>query len=189
MAERLKKEKSNLDVSLGNLESEKDVSPDIYSEEDTRPGEEEPKEDYPWFRIGDINHPVGLAVKLRGANSSLSRFIYEQFSDTSKQILRESDDRCKLRSALVSELDKLLDAPSLYNEERFANIKLEKTTQELLDEDPHGLRHNLLNRKLLEEAYPKEIAKKLRPIIYKMAPRKTTRSGSKRPDNLSFRIV
>jgi hypothetical protein len=183
LVERLKKLKSNLDVSLNKLESEWEVSSEKYFYEKASPDEAD--EYYPWFSIGDIKDPVGLAAKLRGANNSLSRFIYEQFSDISKQILKETDDHRKLRHVLVRELNKLLNVPSLYNKERFANVKLGETTGVILNEKPHGLRLNLLNRELLEEAYPKEIAKYGKPIIYNET-RKTTRPKSKHPGQSEF---
>ena len=56
-------------------------------------------------------------------------------------------------------INHLLQGKSLYNEQRFGWIELKETTQKLIAQNPQGKDLIYLNRLLLEEAYPNEIAK------------------------------
>ena len=67
-------------MTLKILESEREIRSEGYLEEKACPDPEEEEEDYPGFRVADIMDSIGLAVKIRGANNLLSRFIFEQFS-------------------------------------------------------------------------------------------------------------
>ena len=118
---------------------------------------------YSLFRIGNLKDPAGFAVKLRDADDPLSKYIREQFSAETQKLLDayyESDTLSdSLREALIDELNKLIKSENLYEEERFAQVKLTKKTKELIKNNPKGEELIRLNRLLLEEAYPNEIAK------------------------------
>jgi hypothetical protein len=64
-----------------------------------------------------------------------------------------------LMSTVVKELNATIHGPSIYDVARFSNITLRPETEQLLQEDVHGLRLARLNMLLLEDAYPTVLAK------------------------------
>ena len=59
----------------------------------------------------------------------------------------------------MNDLNKIIAGSSLYSTQRFANIKLRSGTQDLLkNEEPSDYERRSLNRLLIEDAYPDEIA-------------------------------
>ncbi|MCY4552068.1 MAG: hypothetical protein OXC79_00225, partial [Candidatus Poribacteria bacterium] len=70
-----------------------------------------------------------------------------------------SDPSPKLQEALLSELNRLLQAGSLYDAQVFADIELSEGTQALIAQNPKdGEALVRLNRSLLAAAYPYELA-------------------------------
>ena len=64
------------------------------------------------------------------------------------------------RDALVDYLNTLLKGSSLYQAERFKGVQLSEETKKLIEREPQGEDLIRLNRMLLEDAYPHEIAKR-----------------------------
>jgi hypothetical protein len=69
-------------------------------------------------------------------------------------------DAAALKTALAKELNLILRGQSVYEAQRFTGVKLSSETSELLASNPKGSKLTLLNRLLLESAYPNEIAAK-----------------------------
>jgi len=115
------------------------------------------------FSEDEFKDPNSLAVKLRNAKEPLSQYLRGQFSPGTRQLLDEydgADTQCEtLKAALVEELNQLLPEGGLYDEQRFAQITLTEETRKLAEQNPEGGALIHLNRSLLEEAYPLEIAK------------------------------
>ncbi|MCL5236881.1 MAG: LPS assembly lipoprotein LptE [Nitrospirae bacterium] len=115
------------------------------------------------FTIKDIKDPGSLALKLQEPKDSLSRYIREQLSPAAYRLVDKYNPSEKalepLKNALIKELNTLLQGPSLFNEERFASVMLSENTRELIRQNPKGTDRVRLNRQLLEEAYPDELAK------------------------------
>ncbi|MCJ7444249.1 MAG: hypothetical protein MUO26_06935 [Methanotrichaceae archaeon] len=82
---------------------------------------------------------------------------------------------------LALSLTDLTSDPSLYDEKRFMHIELSNLTRELIGQNPQGDKLRILNRLLLEEAYPNEIAKIRKPIVYDKV-RRTTNPESTQPN-------
>jgi hypothetical protein len=59
-------------------------------------------------------------------------------------------------SALVKDLNQVIAGPSIYEQARFS---LRPETEQLLKQNPHGQQLARLNKLLLEDAYPAELAK------------------------------
>ncbi len=112
------------------------------------------------FCIGDFKNPSSLVIKLRDAADPISLYLYQSFSPNFQQKLssKEPIDEAFL-SDFLKEINRLLTTLSLYEEKRFATILLSKETQDLLKQNPKGYALVRLNRLLLEDAYPQEIAK------------------------------
>lgn len=107
--------------------------------------------------VDDLKDPASLAMKLRNSQDPLSRHLREQLSE----VLNKYDG-----SNLVDEINRLIKGPSLFDEQRFKGIGLTQETQRLIEQNPKGKALICLNRWLLEEAYPNEIANS-RPLLGK----------------------
>ncbi|NQS97184.1 MAG: DUF2723 domain-containing protein [candidate division Zixibacteria bacterium] len=119
----------------------------------------------PLLRISDIVNPSAFMVKLADNDDPVTRYIRENLTTEALQKLQIEKDSDSPSNALlktiVDELNRLLKGESLYNKRRFAGIELSSDIQESLDSSPRGERLIALNRALLEEAYPDEIAESL----------------------------
>ena len=115
------------------------------------------------FREDTIKDPGSLAVKLQDSRAAVSKLIATQLSDETQQLLKEYDGVSPpspaLRKALITDLNQLLHAGPLYDTQSFTHIKFREQTQALLTQNPqHGEALVYLNRCLLADAYPQEIA-------------------------------
>lgn len=66
----------------------------------------------------------------------------------------------QLRHALATDLDRIVDGNrSIYDSQRFAGVKLSDETARLLNRKPNEYNLRWLNRLLIENVYPHEIAR------------------------------
>jgi len=122
----------------------------------------------------DLPRIESLATRLGDQKDPVSMFVYQNISLATQQSLKPGGQVAQ--QALVQDLDKLIHGPVIYDAQRFANVKLEPTTKELLelnqkevamvsktvDEERTAAATALhLNRALLEDAYPGEVNKNL----------------------------
>ena len=115
------------------------------------------------FDMDAIKDPGSLAVKLEDTRAPVSQLIASQLSEDIQWLLvgydGVSDPSPKLQEALLSELNRLLQAGTLYDVQVFADIELSEQTQALIAENPKGGEALVrLNRWLLADAYPYELA-------------------------------
>jgi hypothetical protein len=105
----------------------------------------------------------GLSLKLRQGRDPISNYIWSQFAPGTQQLINRytspQPHSQTLLQTLVHEFNGLLQRPSLYAEERFARVSLREDTEALLQQAPPYDELLHLNRMLLEDAYPNEIAK------------------------------
>lgn len=122
------------------------------------------------FTAREIRDAGSLALKLQDPQDPVSKHIKEQVSPAAYRAIdryKQPDEKDKqpekasepLRNTLAQELNRLLQGPSLFSEERFAAVALPGHTRDLIGKNPRGADLVRLNRLLLEEAYPKELAK------------------------------
>jgi hypothetical protein len=118
-------------------------------------------------RAIDIQDVPGLAVKLRDAADPVSQYLRSTFSTETRQLLDGYDGTAPppqaLSTALAEELDGLLDDANFYNDQRFPLATLPSDIQKLIAGGAAGRDRIRLNRLLLENAYPSEIAKSRKP--------------------------
>jgi subtilisin family serine protease len=111
----------------------------------------------------DLKDPAGLAVKLRDAADSISQYLRAHLPADTQQLLQAYDSATPpseaLVKALVDALNLSLTDPDLYSAQRFAQLSLSEETRNLAAKGPQGEELIRLNRLLLEEAYPSEIAR------------------------------
>lgn len=116
------------------------------------------------FSRADLKDPVGLVAKLCDSRSPFSQYLWERFSAQGRSRLEawtepSSADK-SFRDTLVEELNRLLAGPCLYEKERFSQVKLTNKTRGLVEDNLRGEDRGLLNRLLLEEAYPHELGRR-----------------------------
>ncbi len=113
-----------------------------------------------FFQDGDFTDLAGFARKLNDREASpFANFIKQKLSPATVQKLGTPDKA--LAHTLAEDLNGLLESGLLYESNRFAGINLTPRTQKFLAQNPQSHTRIRLNRLLLEEAFPKEIAKSL----------------------------
>jgi hypothetical protein len=119
-----------------------------------------PDPEYSWlFSEDDFVDLSGFVAK-RTPQDPISGYLWNQFSAAAQQDLTSvasTPDQQKV--ALVQALDSILKGVLIYETVRFAKVALSPETLALKSQDPHGADLIRLNRLLLEDAYPLEIAK------------------------------
>ena len=115
------------------------------------------------FDMEAIKDPGSLAVKLQDTRAPVSQWIASQLSEDIKWLFvgydGTSEPSPKLQEALLSELNRLLQAGPLYDAQVFADIELSEETQARIAQNPkNGEALVRLNRWLLADAYPYELA-------------------------------
>lgn len=116
-----------------------------------------------FFRENEFKDALSLARKFLNAEDPLSDYLQRRFSILhSTQPLwahwvENHQNTEEFRTALANDLNMLLKGPCLYDQERFKHVTLNDETKQLLEQSSKLV---LLNRMLLEDAYPLEIAKR-----------------------------
>lgn len=109
-----------------------------------------------------IANQAGFVSQLASGVDRVSIFLRGQLDETVRASLSAyaaSDPNAKATlSALVKNLNQIIAGPSIYAKPRFAGIALRPETRKLAREDPQGRQLARLNKLLLEDAYPAEIA-------------------------------
>ncbi|HEY0379378.1 MAG TPA: phospho-N-acetylmuramoyl-pentapeptide-transferase [Pyrinomonadaceae bacterium] len=118
----------------------------------------------PVLRASDLRDPGGLAVKLRESRDPLSLYLWSQLLPETQAMLKDYDQAAgKMpeddQRRLADALNALMTGHSLFDELRFKDIKLADETRKLIALNPQGENIIRLNRELLEEAYPAEVAR------------------------------
>ncbi len=76
-----------------------------------------------------------------------------------------SDD-AMLRQALAGEFNRIIKTKTIYDAQRFKHVKLTPVTVGLIGRNPQGAELARLNRKLLLQAYPEELLKRLTVVQF-----------------------
>lgn len=112
------------------------------------------------LHAGSFTQAASLITRLHDASNPVSKYLKQRIDEIlgkSKEIQKDENHGGLSRDALISVLNEVLDGPSVYDEQRFAKILLDTETRTLLGQKPTGNRLAVLNRLLLEQAYPGEI--------------------------------
>ena len=94
----------------------------------------------------------GVAVMLRGKLEALVKVDLASYSATNANAKA-------LVSATVKDINQVIAGPSIYDAARFSGVTLRPETEALLKGDPRGVRVTRLNKLLIEDAFPAELAK------------------------------
>jgi tetratricopeptide (TPR) repeat protein len=136
-----------------------------------------------FFKETDFIDLPGFTARLAAgaAANPLSKFLSDHLTAETRQLLGAgSNKEAALRKALARDLNQVLEAGLLYDEARFSGIKLSERTQRFIKQNPQSHTRIRLNRILLEEAYPKEIAKSIGGVYPDMEMITATEDDSRR---------
>lgn len=116
------------------------------------------------FTAADISDLAQIAYKLDAATDPASAFVTTRLSETARAALskyrKSGSDAGALEEALAADFQKIIVGQPIYQEQRFAHLRLRPETRQLLAHVPDGESLPKLNRLLLEDAYPLEIARR-----------------------------
>ena len=102
-----------------------------------------------------IEREVGIRKRLVEAQQEKASVEQElAYGDPSSSLRRRQE-------GLIKEIGELSDVKSLFETNRFKGVALSEYLQDFIKENPQSHTRIRMNRLLLEEAYPKEIAKSL----------------------------
>lgn len=115
------------------------------------------------FVPGDFRDLDGLVRKLQVPADELSAFLVAHLSPETLSLGRAypgtPPERQALQKALLADFNRLIAGPCLYDVTRFQNVKLVENTRKLLAARLNSENLLRLNRMLLEDAYPGELAR------------------------------
>lgn len=122
--------------------------------------------DYSSFVLDDLGNASDLIEKLRGQADPVSEHVWSLFSDTVRYVLEEpSSTEAGLSEAVIAGLNSILDDNSVYDQERFIDVRLSGEALNLIAENPQqGDALNRLNRVLLEDTYYLELRRSPMPL-------------------------
>jgi hypothetical protein len=115
------------------------------------------------FSSGGITDPAAFAAKLTKAADPVSAFLRQRLQPSLRAELAgysaQSANAKAAIPALVKDLNRVVAGPSIYRPARFRGVVLRPETADLVHGDPSGQELARLNKLLIEDAYPDELAK------------------------------
>ena len=113
--------------------------------------------------VNGITDQLAFTSKLATGTDAVSVFLRGKLDEAVKAnlptyLLSSANAKAAL-SSLVKQINQLISGPSIYDKARFSQVTLRPETGELLQQNPSGLQLARLNKQLLEDAYPFELAK------------------------------
>ncbi len=115
------------------------------------------------FSSGGIIDTPAFAAKLSNGSDAVSVFVRGQLQNSGKTdpaaYAPTNPDAKAAVAALVKDLNQIVSGPSIYDKARFRNVVLRPETAQLLSRNPTGQQLARLNKLLLEDAYPADLAK------------------------------
>jgi hypothetical protein len=144
------------------------------------------------FLVGDVLKLAPFAARLKAGSDPVSTWLMERFSQEGRAAVADYPqsgiNQRVLQSILVKELDTIILGPSIFETNRFRGVTLSPLTLDLMEHnrslgalhlDAAAYRQTfpdatspafvtaMLNRKLLEDAYPGELSSKRGEGYYK----------------------
>lgn len=114
----------------------------------------------------DLRDPAGFLTRLRQARDPLSRRLRDSCAPATRRMLGAYNNPSvppspELIKAVINDLNRILRAGNLYDPNLFVGVNLSPETRQMLQPPPSGgAALVLLNRSLLEDAYPAELARR-----------------------------
>jgi ABC-type branched-subunit amino acid transport system permease subunit len=117
----------------------------------------------PAVEPAEIQDPLALGNRLKNGGDGLSKFLWSQMTPTNQNKLNELlaiGNKADAAGILSQELNKTLATDLIYGEARFAGLTVSAENRALLAQNPKDAAMLKLNRRLLEDVYSSELAKK-----------------------------
>ena len=112
------------------------------------------------FAAGDFTNVPGLVAKLNAHSDPLSQFVWEQLSlEGQKKLADPGTTPAQQKIILFETFNKIIQAKSVYDDTRFAGVKLSPEAIKLKSQNPDNENLKWLNRILMDDAYPHELKK------------------------------
>lgn len=113
------------------------------------------------FAVAGLKNMRALAARLRNSGDAVTLFVRGKLSPATAAALNafnvEDEPSPALANGLVTDLNALIQGPSIFDANRFAGVNLDAATRHLATLSPAGADLVRLNRSLLEAAYPAEL--------------------------------
>jgi len=113
--------------------------------------------------VGGITDPTAFAGKMANGTDAVSVFLRGKLDALVKADLTSyspSNANAKaLISTLAKDINQVISGPSIFDIARFSQVVLRPETEQLLQQNVYGPQLARLNKLLLEDAYPAELAK------------------------------
>jgi solute:Na+ symporter, SSS family len=113
------------------------------------------------FSASEIKEPAALVQRMQKGSDPVGAFLWSQTSAQARQTLGDPQTPLeRQRTLLAEELNQVLKQEGLANPDRFRGVKLRSKAQALAAQSARSpAETEQLNRLLLEDACPKEVAK------------------------------
>ena len=115
------------------------------------------------FSVGDLKNLPSFAAKLKqpAPADAVSKYLAAQLSSSTRNLLSKYTNGVdlSLQQALIQDLNRIITSKFVYANDRFAGVKLSDEAAGLVEDDLDGPDVVRLNRLLLDEYFPSEIAK------------------------------
>jgi len=149
-------------LGLGDAESESGTAMPLFDGK-TLDGWIQIESNATLLAVDGIVDQAAFAGKLANGTDAVSVFLRGKLEALVKADLpaySASNANAKaLMSTLAKDINQVMTGPSIYDEARFSGVALRPETAGLLKQSPRGWRLARLNKLLLEDAYPAELAK------------------------------
>ncbi len=113
------------------------------------------------FEPMDFPKPNELAIKITSVSNPLSTYLFESFSEAGRQKIKEAENipPREMEIILAGEFNSVCEKQAIYTPQRFSEIPLSAYVKSRINNNQEPLTR--LNRLLLEEAFPREIKKRV----------------------------
>ena len=116
----------------------------------------------PSLIVADISEPILFGKSLNSGDGELSKFIFSQLQLTNQQnlvVALGQTNSLRVASILCESLNRIIATSAIYKEERFTKSSLTPDLKSEILLEPRDSRLLMLNRRLLEVAFPRYIIK------------------------------
>jgi phage tail-like protein len=127
---------------------------------------------FPIFSQDNVKDFSAFAANLKKRGDAVSIYITDRFTDDTRESLATWSEPAavpaSLREALVDEILAIVQGPSIWDQGRFAKVSLRPEVLDLAARNPQGADLARLNLLLLEDAYSRDLPKRLKlyPKLY-----------------------
>ncbi|HEY6872893.1 MAG TPA: hypothetical protein VI298_09235 [Geobacteraceae bacterium] len=122
------------------------------------------------YCAADLSDPGGLILKLREKKEPLARFLFDRLSPEAQKTVATHDPAGASADAarqLAGELTRIVREDPIYDKDRFAGVRLSYAAATLVNEHNDADNRVCVNKTLLADAFPAELAHNFKCVILK----------------------